>query len=110
RVLVVGYGYWGPNLVRNLVHCPSTRPVGICDRDPGRLAKARQVFPFIETFTDVDAALSREVDAVLIATPASTHYPLALRCLDAGKHVLLEKPLTRTWAAARESIARADPR
>src|SRR5438309_2202036 len=107
RVLVVGYGYWGPNLVRNLVHCPSTRPVGICDRDPGRLTKARQVFPFIDTFTEIDAALNRDVDAVLIATPASTHYSLALRCLDAGKHLLLEKPITRTSAEARDLIARA---
>jgi predicted dehydrogenase len=108
RVLVVGYGYWGPNLVRNLMHCPSTRPVGICDRDPGRLAKARQVFPFIDTFTDIEAALRPDVDAVLIATPASTHYPLAVRCLDAGKHLLLEKPITRTSAEARELITRAN--
>jgi len=107
RVLVVGYGYWGPNLVRNLVHCPSTRPVGICDRDPGRLAKARQVFPFIDTFTDLDAALARDVDAVLIATPASSHYALGMRCLDAGKHLLVEKPLTRTSGEARDLIARA---
>jgi len=108
RVLVVGYGYWGPNLVRNLVHCPTTQPVGICDRDPQRLAKARQIFPFIDTFTDLGAALASGVDAVLIATPASSHYPLAVRCLGAGKHVLIEKPLTRTSAEARDLIARAD--
>jgi predicted dehydrogenase len=84
RVLVVGYGYWGPNLVRNLVHCPTTEPVGICDRDPRRLAKARQIFPFLPTFTDLDEAFDTPTDAVLIATPASSHYPLALRCLDAG--------------------------
>src|SRR5262245_17822647 len=107
RVLVVGYGYWGPNLVRNLVHCPSTQPAGICDRDPRRLAKAKQIFPGIDTFTDLDAALAQGVDGVVIATPASTHYPLALRCLDAGKHVLLEKPITRTAAEARDLIARA---
>src|SRR5262245_36266587 len=108
RVLVVGYGYWGPNLVRNLVHCPSTQPAGICDRDPRRLAKAKQVFPGIDTFTDLDAALAEGVDAVVIATPAATHYPLAVRCLDAGKHVLIEKPLTRTSAEGRDLIARAD--
>src|SRR5262245_26662133 len=96
RVLVVGYGYWGPHLLRNLVYCPCTQPVGICDCDPERLAKARQVFPFIDTFTDIEAALSDDVDAVLIATPASTHYPLAVRCLEAGKHLLVEKPITRT--------------
>jgi predicted dehydrogenase len=107
RVLVIGYGYWGPNLVRNLVYCPSTQPVAICDRDPKRLAKAKQVFPSIDTFTDLDSALANGVDAVVIATPTSTHYPLALPCLDAGKHVLLEKPITRTAAEARDLIARA---
>src|SRR5262245_50609221 len=99
RVCVIGYGYWGPNLVRNLVHCPGTQPAAICDRDPRRLARAKQIFPFIDTFTELDQALDKS-DAVLIATPASTHYPLAVRCLDAGKHVLIEKPLTRTSAEA----------
>ena len=58
RVLVVGYGYWGPNLVRNLVLCPRTRPVGICDRDARRLAKARNIFPFIDTYSELDQALA----------------------------------------------------
>src|SRR5262245_44546931 len=108
RVLVVGYGYCGPHLVRTLVYGPSTQPVGTRDRDPSRLASARQVFPFIDTFTEIEAALSHGVDAVLIATPASTHYPLAVRCLEAGKHLLVEKPITRTSAEARDLIARAN--
>src|SRR5262249_47399301 len=88
-------------------HCPSLIPAGICDRDPSRLAKARQIFPYVPTFTELDVALDTPVDAVVIATPASSHYPLALRCLDAGKHLLIEKPLTRTSAEARDLIARA---
>jgi len=108
RVLVVGYGYWGPNLVRNLVHCPQTQPVAVCDRDAGQLAKLQQIFPFVETYTELDAALERPVDAVIVATPASSHYPIALRCLEAGKHLLIEKPLTRTSAEARDLIDRAE--
>lgn len=106
--LVVGYGYWGPNLVRNLVHCPATRPVAVCDRDPRQLARVRQIFPFVETYTDLDQALAGPIDAVLIATPTSSHYPIARYCLDAGKHVLIEKPLTRTSAEARDLVERAE--
>lgn len=108
RVLVVGYGYWGPNLVRNLVDCAGTEPVIICDRDPRRLAKARQVFPAIATSTEMDDGVLRMVDAVLIATPASSHHSLAVRALEAGKHVLIEKPLTRTVAEARDLVDRAE--
>ena len=107
RVLVVGYGYWGPNLVRNLVHCPTTQAVAICDSDPRRLAKAKSIFPFITTFTNLDEALEQPLDAVLIATPASSHYPIAKRCLDAGLHVLVEKPLTRTSVEGRDLVERA---
>jgi predicted dehydrogenase len=108
RVLVVGYGYWGPNLVRNLAHCPNVQPVAVCDADPQRLAKAKQFFPLIESFTELDQALEQPLDAVLIATPVSSHYPLAIRCLDAGKHVLIEKPLTRTAAEGRDLVKRAE--
>ena len=108
RVLVVGYGYWGPNLVRNVVHCPSMKAVGICDRDSSRLARARHIFPFVPTFTDLDAALETPADAVIIATPASSHHPIAVRCLDAGKHLLIEKPLTRTAAEGRDILERAE--
>lgn len=108
RVMVVGYGYWGPNLVRNLVQCPTARPVAVCDRDPRQLARVRQVFPSIDTFADLDAALEVPSDAAVIATPASSHYPLAVRCLEAGKHLLIEKPLTRTAAEGRDLVARAE--
>src|SRR5271166_3718920 len=107
RVLVVGYGYWGPNLVRNLVQCPSTEAVAICDRDQRRLAKARKTFPFIATSPELDETLLGKVDAVLIATPADSHHPLAVRCLEAGKHVLIEKPFTRSVAEAQDLVDRA---
>jgi predicted dehydrogenase len=108
RVLVVGYGYWGPNLVRNLVQCPTTKAVAVCDRDPRRLAKARQIFPFIETSTELDETLLAKVDAVLIATPADAHHALAVRCLEAGKHILIEKPFTRSSTEARDLVERAE--
>jgi predicted dehydrogenase len=107
RVGVVGYGYWGPNLVRNLAACAATQPVAICDRDPRRLAKARQTFPSIHTSAELDDAVLSDLDAVLIATPASSHYALAVRALDAGKHVLIEKPLTRTVEEGLDLVERA---
>jgi predicted dehydrogenase len=106
RVLIVGYGYWGPNLVRNVVQCPTTEAVGVCDRDTGRRARAQLNFPFIPTFADLDDGLDA-CDAVILATPASTHYPLAVRCLDAGKHLLIEKPLASSTAEGRDLVARA---
>ena len=107
RVLVVGYGYWGPNLVRNLVECPHTEAAGICELDNGRREKAGQVFPFVPCFANLDQALEQNIDAVIIATPAASHHELAAQCLDADKHVLLEKPMTRTAEQARDLIARA---
>lgn len=108
RVSVVGYGYWGPNLVRNLVQCSGTQPVLICDSSPKQLAKARQAFPFVQTSPELDDALFAKVDAVLIATPPDTHHALAVRCLDAGKHVLIEKPFTQTVEEACDLVARAE--
>jgi predicted dehydrogenase len=105
KVLVVGYGYWGPNLVRNLFMCPFTQPAGICDRDPQALSRAKQDHSFLPTFSNLEDALETGVDAVMIATPASTHYPIAIQCLKAGKHVLIEKPLTRNAEEARDLIA-----
>lgn len=107
RVLIVGYGYWGPNLVRNIVQCPQTEPVGICDRDPERRARARRIYPFIPTYAELDEGLEAGCDAVIIATPASTHYPLAIRCLEAGKHLLIEKPLASSSLQGRDLVSRA---
>lgn len=92
---LIGYGYWGPNLLRNYMEISEARVKWVCDLRPAQLEKARQRFPTIQTTTAVDDVLSDpEVDAVLIATPISTHHQLAVAALNAGKHVFVEKPLT----------------
>jgi predicted dehydrogenase len=94
RVAVVGLGYWGPNLVRALYELPSADVAWICDTRPEAFERLRLRYPTIQCATDVDTVLADEsVEAVLIATPVSTHAPLARRVLEAGKHVFVEKPL-----------------
>jgi predicted dehydrogenase len=111
RVAVVGYGYWGPNLVRNFAEAPGTELAAVCDVDPGRLARAGARYPGVATVTDDRELLADpKIDAVAIATPVGTHFDLALRALQAGKHVLVEKPLTATSQQARKLIAEAAQR
>jgi predicted dehydrogenase len=111
RLGLVGYGYWGPNILRNFAATPRVQPVMLADQDAGRLAKAKAVYPALETTTDPDKLLSSDqVDAVAIVTPVSTHYALARRALECGKHVLLEKPMTATVAEAEELVALAAER
>lgn len=93
RIGVIGCGYWGPNIIRNVAACPSTELVAICDADSRRLGKVGQNHSNAQLVSSVEDLLSLEIDAVVIATPVSTHYPLAARCLEAGLHVLVEKPL-----------------
>ena len=108
RVAVVGAGYWGPNLIRNFSACPDTQLVAVCDRDEKRLGKAIGGLPGVEAVREFDELLSRsDIDAVAIATPVSTHAPMGLAALRAGKHVLLEKPLAASVAEARELVSTA---
>lgn len=105
RLGLVGYGYWGPNLLRNFAATPGAAPVMLADQDPARLAKAKATYPALETVPDVDLLLGSEnIDAVVVATPVSTHFPIAKRALECGKHVLLEKPMTATVAEAEELV------
>ena len=93
-VAVVGSGYWGPNLIRNLAELSGRPLAGVCDLLPDRVHAMRQRYPWIQTFPSMDALLAAVgIDAVAIATPAETHYALAQQALLAGKHVLVEKPL-----------------
>jgi predicted dehydrogenase len=95
RIAVIGYGYWGPNLVRNFVNSGSARVVGVSDLDLAKLAASKRLHSEIDTTSDPrDLLLDPSIDAVAIATPVHTHYDLALSALKAGKHVLVEKPLT----------------
>ncbi|GAB4334425.1 MAG: Gfo/Idh/MocA family oxidoreductase [Dehalococcoidia bacterium] len=94
RVGVIGYGYWGPNLARNIAHHPETELVAIADRDHRRVAAALTAHPLVRLTTDAGDLLDDPgVDAVAIATPAETHFALATAALERGKHVLVEKPL-----------------
>lgn len=94
---VIGYGYWGPNLVRNFSDVPGARVAMVSDLRQDRLAQVQRRYPSIKVTTrHQDLFEDSSVDAVAIATPVSTHFELAVRALRAGKHVLVEKPLTTT--------------
>ena len=96
RIGVIGYGYWGPNLVRNFAAGPRTKVVAIAEQSAHRRQVAASQYPYIRIVDDAAALIAdAEVDAIAIATPIFTHYELAKRGLEAGKHVLVEKPLTR---------------
>lgn len=107
--MVVGYGYWGPNLVRNVVERPEFRLMGLCELDEGRAEDFRRRHPGVWVEGDLDVALADpRIEAVAIATPPHTHYSLVSRALKAGKHVLVEKPLARTADESASLIALAD--
>jgi len=111
RVGVIGYGYWGPNLVRNFSEVPDCQIVAVCDTRPDRRALVEARYPSIRTTPDHREVLSDPtIDAVLIATPVHTHFPLALEALGNDKHVWVEKPLTSTSAEAMRLIDEADKR
>lgn len=107
-VALIGYGYWGPNLARNLCALPGVRLARLCEKDARRCAEAQQRYPWLLTDNDAASVFADEqVDAVVIATSLATHFELAQAALAAGKHVLLEKPMTATSAQARLLIAAA---
>lgn len=103
---LTGFGYWGPNLARNFSVLPDCRLVAVCDKDKAQTARAAAMYPACKVTEDYRELVENpEINAILIATPVSTHFQLAKDALEAGKDVLLEKPLTRTSAEARELIA-----
>ena len=105
RVGVIGYGYWGPNIVRNLQGQQNAQAVMVCDQNPAALARARKAHPSIETVSDpLDVLRSPDIDAVAVITPVWTHYELAKMALENGKHVFIEKPFTSSSAQAEELI------
>jgi len=107
RTAVVGLGYWGPNLIRNLNDIESAELRWICDLDQSRLDTFGRRYPAVSCTRDfADLLADPELEAVAIATPVSTHHPLALAALEAGKHVFVEKPLAASVAQA-EALAAA---
>jgi len=108
NIAVVGYGYWGPNLVRNLGETEGARVAVCCDLDVKRLARAKLKHPGLEVTGDYGAVLAnRDIGAVAVATPVHTHFDLARRALEAGKHVLVEKSMTMRVDQAEELVALA---
>jgi predicted dehydrogenase len=105
KVGLIGYGYWGPNLLRNL-HETDGVDVKVCvDLLPERRAAASKRYPNVQVSADADEIVNDpEIDAVVLATPVFSHHSLAKRALEAGKHVLVEKPMTRTVQEAEELI------
>jgi predicted dehydrogenase len=108
---VIGYGYWGPNLVRNFSEAPNTHVTAICDMRQERLMLAGKRCPGALLTAHVEELISNpDVDAVAISTPVSTHFELAMKALRAGKHVLVEKPVTTCFDDARTLIGEAESR
>jgi len=105
RIGVIGYGYWGPNIVRNLQTLEGAQVAAVCDRDSQALKRARQAFPSIETTSDsCEVLTSPEIDGVAVITPVWTHFELAKQALENGKHVFVEKPFTCASAQAERLI------
>jgi predicted dehydrogenase len=105
RIGVIGYGYWGPNVVRNLQGLKAAQTVMVCDKSPAALARVRKAYPSIPTVSDpLELLHSPDIDAVAVVTPVWTHYELAKMALENGKHVFIEKPFTSNSAQAEELI------
>lgn len=106
---VIGYGYWGPNIVRNFFTAADCTVKAVADGRPERLAVLAKIFPSINGVKTAEEIIGdNEIDAVVIATPVFTHFALAKKALENGKHVLIEKPMTSTVAQAEELIELAE--
>jgi predicted dehydrogenase len=108
---IIGYGYWGPNLVRNFTQTAGVKVVSVCDQRPARRAQVEAHYPAIKAVSDVSEMLANPaINAVAIATPVFSHFDLAMQALKAGKHVFVEKPFTTTSEQAVRLIEEAEKR
>jgi predicted dehydrogenase len=108
---IIGYGYWGPNLVRNFSEAEGSGVVMVSDLRPENLAKVQKRYPTVKTTTNVQELIDNpDINAVAIATPVRTHYELGMKALKAGKHVFMEKPLAANSQQAAELVAEAEKR
>jgi predicted dehydrogenase len=106
---MIGLGYWGPNLLRNFDQLPDCRMKVCCDLDAISLARAKLQYPYLVVTDNYDSVLNdSEIDAIVIATPAKTHYPLAQKALQRGKHLFIEKPITLSVQHALELVQRSE--
>jgi predicted dehydrogenase len=109
RMGVIGYGYWGPNLVRNFSAADESQVAMVCDANQQALKKVKKAYPNVRVTTDCDELIKDpEVDAVAIATPVFTHHEFAKKALEAGKSVFIEKPFTHTVAEGEELVELAE--
>ena len=109
RIGVIGYGYWGPNIVRNLHSLDSAQVVAVCDTTPEAQSRAKHAYPSVQVTSEATEVLhSPDIDAVAIVTPVWTHFELAKAALENGKHVFLEKPLTSNAIQAEILIELAE--
>ena len=109
RVGIIGFGYWGPNLVRNLVATEGVDVVYCAEQRHDRRELAARQYPALKVIEEADRIFDdAEIDAIVVATPVTTHYQLAKRALEAGKHVLVSKPMARSVAEAEELVELAD--
>ncbi len=109
KVGIIGYGYWGPNIVRNFNSIEGSTVLSICDCNQTALYRAHQAYPNIPVTRDWNDILSSpQIDVVAVVTPVSTHFELAKKALENGKHVFVEKPFTATAAEAEELITLAE--
>jgi predicted dehydrogenase len=108
-IAILGCGYWGINYVRVFSELPGSHVLVVCDQRPERLQEVGRRFPGVRLTTQIEDALSMDgVSAAVVCTPATTHFSVSHRGLLAGKHLLIEKPITRTVAEAKELAALAD--
>ncbi len=108
---IVGYGYWGPNLVRNFAETSGATVVSVADLDTAKLEVVRRRYPAVKTTTDFrDLLADSSIDAIAVATPVSTHFELGMATLRAGKHLWLEKPMAETSFQARKLVDEAERR
>ena len=110
RVGVIGCGYWGPNLIRNFVEITSADLVGVADLSAARLARIKTLYPAVAVTEDYRDLIEMRLDAVVIATPPPSHFPIARDCLLHGLHVMVEKPFTLSSRHARDLIEIAEAR
>lgn len=109
RIGVIGYGYWGPNIVRNFQNIENTRVEMVCDKNPESLRKVTEIYPDIKiTNSYEDLLTNSKIDAVAIVTPVSTHYDLSMKALLHGKHIFVEKPFTATTEQAQILLETAE--
>ena len=106
---VIGCGYWGPNLIRNINSSSKANLKWVCDLDEVKLSKIGSLYPNVKKTNNIDDLLNDpQIDAVAIATPVNTHYPIAKKCLNKYKNVLIEKPISSTSIQAEELISIAE--